>query len=884
MKAYSKRIIALTLAFIMVLAIPFSTFAEENNSVKETLSESEVKTEEETKNSEEGKGSETSATDQGEATEANAPVEEEAQQLQTLQQAPKMLKSPHKAPAHDTTQGEIDAASANLSAAIDAANAYKASEDYTNAPAEISKTAFETALLHANNALPDLSKAEVGKADVDNANQVASELNTELSNIKAQINQAKESAELAEAKTLAKAKIETFQYLSDAEEIAAKNAVDTATDIQGVIDALDAADALNSSNQAKAKALEDAKKALKAKIDEANSVKATDKYKKASSLPKSYFDEKFSAAETVYGDASATLDQVNTALTDLTNAINGLDGVVVLPKLVISSESVNSSGIVSGYVKADGLAVKGATVTFYTNGGTAVASGTTDVNGYFSFYVGTEYYGYYDGYYGWYDGYYGYYDGYYDGYYNGHKVYYNSTDGYYYYNDANHKVYLNNYYWNGHNHGRCGNRGYLLASLTDYETSEKAYVTGTCSGDYYYYPSYKYEYNYSDYRVYPSNMTRTSSSVRGYLPNEKGKTVYVYSSDDWYGYDGYYGYNYRYGNSYLGSATVGSDGYFTIYFNRSVSSSENLYFYVNGYRGNYATEPTMTVATPGTKLVQGKAGAYAGILIKDANGYELGKTVADKDGNYTCYINRELVVGESLTVVASETNKYDSQATYKVVGDSLTGDTFSRVSYIKGYPDGSFKPQNNVTRAEAAQMFATLLNNGTSFGTSSTTKFSDANNGWYSAAINYVVGKDLIAGYADGTFKPNQNITRAEFAQMISGYIKAGFAGSSNFKDVKGHWASDAIDKVYGNKSVAGYPDGSFKPNQNITRAEAVTILNSVFNRYTTSESLENVSTGSLKTFTDVSSSFWGYYQILDASNYHTSQKLNDTTDEEVWK
>ena len=802
MKTYSKRIIALTLAFIMVLAIPFSTFAEEINSVKENLSESQaskVKPEEENKNPEEGKEPEASATGQGKATETgtNAPVEEEGpQQLQTIQRAPGIT--------------------------------------------------------------------------------------------------------LPQAKALAKAKIETFQYLSDAEKATAINAVDAATTNEEVADALDAADTINSSNEAKAKALEEAKKALKDKIDKANSVKETYKYKNASDSTKSKFNEKLAAAEAVCGNTSATLDQVNTARNDLENAIKGLDGVAVLPKLVISSESVNSSGIVSGYVKADGHPVNGATVTFYTNGGVAVESGTTDVNGYFSFYVGTEYYGYYDGYYGWYDGYYGYYDGYY----NGHKVHYNSTDGYYYYNDANHKVYLNNYYWNGHKHGKCGNSGYLLASLTDYETSEKAYVTGTCSGDYYYYPSYKYEYNYSDYRVYPTSISRTTSYVKGYLPNEKGRTVSVYSNDyyydgyysdgyyDSYGnwnyynyYNGYYNRYYRNSNYYLGSATVDSDGYFTIYFNRSVPTSESLYYYVDGYKdGRYATAPSVSQAEAGTMLIKGKAGSYASIRVEDAKGTKIGTTTANGDGEFACYLDRKLSLNETIKVIASESSKYDSQTTYKVVDTSLSGQTYARVSYIKGYPDGTFKPSNNVTRAEAAQMFATLLNNGTSFGTSSVTKFTDANNKWYSPAVNYIAGKGLLSGYSDGTFKPDADITRAEFAQMISGYLKAGYAGSANFKDVKGHWASDAIDKVFGNKAVEGYPDGTFKPNKTLTRAEAVTVLNAVFNRYTTSNSLKNVSSSNLKNYSDISSSHWAYYQILDASNAHVSQKVTSTSNEEVWK
>ena len=641
-------------------------------------------------------------------------------------------------------------------------------------------------------------------------------------------------------------------------------------------------------------ALEKAKEELQQAIKDAEAFQSNEKYTKGLEADKTAFDKALADAIKAKDEAVATVDSLTTAKDNLTAAQNKLAEATlpIASTLVISGQKVSSNGYVSGYVKANGHAVEGATVTFYTNGGTVVRSDTTGDNGYFSFYVGTEYYGYYDGYYDWYYGY------------NGHKVYYNSTDGYYYYNDANHKVYLNNYYWNGHKHGRCGNSGYLLASLTDYETSEKAYVTGTCSGDYYYYPSYKYEYNYSDYRVYPTSISRTTSYVKGYLPNEKGRTVSVYSNDyyydgyysdgyyDSYGnwnyynyYNGYYNRYYRNSNYYLGSATVDSDGYFTIYFNRSVPTSESLYYYVDGYKdGRYATTPSVSQAEAGTMFIKGKAGSYASIRVEDANGTKIGTTTANGDGEFACYLDRKLSLNETIKVIASESSKYDSQTTYKVVDTSLSGQTYARVSYIKGYPDGTFKPSNNVTRAEAAQMFATLLNSGTSFGTSSVTKFTDANNKWYSPAVNYIAGKGLLSGYSDGTFKPDADITRAEFAQMISGYLKAGYAGSANFKDVKGHWASDAIDKVFGNKAVEGYPDGTFKPNKTLTRAEAVTVLNAVFNRYTTSSSLNNVSSANLKNYSDISSSHWAYYQILDASNAHVSQKVTSTSNEEVWK
>lgn len=210
------------------------------------------------------------------------------------------------------------------------------------------------------------------------------------------------------------------------------------------------------------------------------------------------------------------------------------------------------------------------------------------------------------------------------------------------------------------------------------------------------------------------------------------------------------------------------------------------------------------------------------------------------------------------------------------------GTEVKRNAYIFGYPDGTFRPQGNVTRAEAAQMFATLLNGSNNFVTSKTTKFSDANGAWYSQAVNYVVDKKLISGYSDGTFRPGNNITRAEFAQMISGMLDNKEKAQTTLKDVQGHWAQDAIAKVYGAKKVTGYPDGTFRPNKDITRAEAVTIFNALFDRKTTKESLKNVNLTNVTKFKDLPESHWAYYQITDASNGHTSTVGADGI--EIWK
>lgn len=732
---------------------------------------------------------------------------------------------PVSEPTPAPTTEEVNHAKDALDGAINAAKEYQNTDDYKNS--KVDKTTLTNAIEAATRAKATLEGTPT-KTDVDSIQGVVNALNNSLQDLKSKVT-----------------------------EEQAKNA------------------------------LEKAKKELEQAINNAETFKSDEKYTKGLEADKTAFDQALKDAKTAKDAADASVASLTTAKTTLTDAQKKLADATlpIASTLAISGQKVSSNGYVSGYVKADGLAVEGAKVSFYTNDGVFVNNGNTNANGYFEFYVGTEYYNYY-----------------YDGYYKGHKVYYDSTYGYYYRNSNNDRVYLNDYYWYGNDY-RCGKSGYLLAEKLLYTTSEKAYVKGSCDYNNYYWQG-SYDNKYYDYRVYPTSVSRTTSYVKGYLPNEKGRTVSVYSNDyyydgyysdgyyDSYGnwnyynyYNGYYNRYYRNSNYYLGSATVDSDGYFTIYFNRSVPTSESLYYYVDGYKdGRYATTPSVSQAEAGTMFIKGKAGSYASIRVEDANGTKIGTTTANGDGEFACYLDRKLSLNETIKVIASESSKYDSQTTYKVVDTSLSGQTYARVSYIKGYPDGTFKPSNNVTRAEAAQMFATLLNSGTSFGTSSVTKFTDANNKWYSPAVNYIAGKGLLSGYSDGTFKPDADITRAEFAQMISGYLKAGYAGSANFKDVKGHWASDAIDKVFGNKAVEGYPDGTFKPNKTLTRAEAVTVLNAVFNRYTTSSSLNNVSSANLKNYSDISSSHWAYYQILDASNAHVSQKVTSTSNEEVWK
>ena len=375
--------------------------------------------------------------------------------------------------------------------------------------------------------------------------------------------------------------------------------------------------------------------------------------------------------------------------------------------------------------------------------------------------------------------------------------------------------------------------------------------------------------NYKDIKgskIDASDLRLVGRTLTGYIKNHPFEYARVYR-------DG----------KLLGSFRTDKNSYFSADLSESIYERDldNLRFYLDS-KTVENKKFKITEAIEGQKLVKGTSNPKDTITVFDASNRKLGSIDVNNSGVFTVFLDRELIAGETIKIEAKDEagnlSKIEYKVTKKVVEEAKA------ISYIKGYPDGTFKPQANVTRAEAAQMFATLLNGGSDFGTSSATKFSDASDDWFSKAINYVVAKGLISGYPDGKFKPNDSITRAEFAQMISGYVNNEKKSAADFKDVKDHWAKDAIDKLYGNKNVNGYPDGTFKPNAKITRAEAVTILNSVFNRNTTATSLNNVNKSALNKFSDVNEGFWAYYNILDAANTHNRERLNSSSDVDMWK
>lgn len=189
------------------------------------------------------------------------------------------------------------------------------------------------------------------------------------------------------------------------------------------------------------------------------------------------------------------------------------------------------------------------------------------------------------------------------------------------------------------------------------------------------------------------------------------------------------------------------------------------------------------------------------------------------------------------------------------------------VAYVHGYTDGTVKPCSNVTRAETAAMLYRLLteNRRNEIQTASNS-FSDVSaDAWYNEPVSTMANGKYIMGFPDGTFGGNKNITRAELVAMLVRFIEVQNEDCS-FTDVsRDYWAYGCIATATKAGWIAGYPDGTFKPEQPITRAEAMTIINRVLNRGVNEKSeLMN-----FKVWPDNEPSAWYYYEVIEASNEH---------------
>ena len=207
--------------------------------------------------------------------------------------------------------------------------------------------------------------------------------------------------------------------------------------------------------------------------------------------------------------------------------------------------------------------------------------------------------------------------------------------------------------------------------------------------------------------------------------------------------------------------------------------------------------------------------------------------------------------------------------------DALGLNTADHFAYIVGYGNGEVRPQNNITRAEVATIFFRLLTDDVrDENLTKTNRYSDvAATSWYNTAVSTLSSMGIITGYPDGTFRPNAPITRAEFAAMIARFDETAKSADTPFTDISGHWAENAIGKAYGNGWVEGSSKTVFCPESNLTRAETATLLNRVLHRLPEKEGdlLANQIA-----WPDNPETFWGYLAIQEATNSHEYERKAD--------
>lgn len=288
------------------------------------------------------------------------------------------------------------------------------------------------------------------------------------------------------------------------------------------------------------------------------------------------------------------------------------------------------------------------------------------------------------------------------------------------------------------------------------------------------------------------------------------------------------------------------------------------------------------------------------VVDKDGKTVNVNKTV--KDYKITLTLPNGKTLDDNYYTITVTDNKgkttADIDVTLKDKNNAANGSTnkdgviilpaSKHKSYIVGYTDGTFQPDGDMTRAEAAAIFARLISEEKTENISGTkNNFTDVkSNEWYAGYISYLEKYGIIKGYADNTFRPDEAVTRAEFVSMTVRYYglfdKVSYpANTTKYSDINGkHWAIKDISFAKNIGWLNGYADGTFRQDNNITRAEVVTVVNHATGRYADKDYI-NKNLSVLNKFTDLkNNSHWGYYSIMEAANTHKAVSNSDT---ETW-
>ena len=202
-------------------------------------------------------------------------------------------------------------------------------------------------------------------------------------------------------------------------------------------------------------------------------------------------------------------------------------------------------------------------------------------------------------------------------------------------------------------------------------------------------------------------------------------------------------------------------------------------------------------------------------------------------------------------------------------------------AFLKGYPGGGFAPGKNMSRAEVTTMFARLLTEQMEANKSYPASFSDVTSAhWAANYIGYMEQFGIVRGYSNGTFRPNAPITRAEFAAICCRFEQL-TDGAAAFTDVPAsHWAAKSIAYAATRGWVTGYADGTFKPGNNITRAEVAAVTCRLLERNADKEYIRAHLKELPRVFADMNEQHWAYWYVMEAANGHDYTKSGNT---ETW-
>ena len=281
---------------------------------------------------------------------------------------------------------------------------------------------------------------------------------------------------------------------------------------------------------------------------------------------------------------------------------------------------------------------------------------------------------------------------------------------------------------------------------------------------------------------------------------------------------------------------------------------------------------TYGVKVGGVTYNNGVAGANDSLYAEGYKDNEVKTTTTDwgeqEDGSYTRTVTRKC----NYCGYEEETTEIDWNVPKSIIAAACLN-TQDHYSYLIGYSDGTVRPNGRITRAEVATIFFRLLTDDTrQRNWSSENHFSDVSaDKWYNNAVSTLCHMGVLGGYSDGTFRPNAPITRAEFAKIAVSFAQInGFSEYGYFTDVdSSDWYAPYVDAAKSVGLIEGYSDGSFKPGNKITRAEACTIVNRVLGR---KPSKNNMKISDRINWPDCTTDDWFYEAIMEATNSHTYQ------------